>query len=81
MDSNGRYTVTEVRLMQTPQLTASGTVSQTTVLTFIIGGDNKYTLTYPAQPPAPSDIVAAITAQVDYLKAVDAGVSALNLRA
>jgi hypothetical protein len=56
-------------------------MTQATVLTFIIGGDNKYTLTFPTQPPAPADVLAAITAQVDYLRAVDAGVAQLNLRA
>jgi hypothetical protein len=81
MDSNGRYTVTDVRLTQTPQLSAAGTMTQATVLTFVIGGDNKYTLTFPTQPPAPADVLAAITAQVDYLRAVDAGVAQLNMRA
>jgi len=80
MDANGNYTVSNVVIRQAPQLGPTGTVSQATVVSFSVGPHGPFTLTWPTTPPAPADIVAAITARVDEIRGLDTALAQLNQR-
>ena len=80
MDSNGSYAVSNVIVRQAPMVSAAGTVTQATMVSFKVGSHGPFTLTWPTGAPPAGDIVAAITAQVEQLKALDDGVTLLNQR-
>jgi len=78
MDSNGSYAVSNVIVRQSPQLGPTGAVTQTTVVSFMVGEHGPFSLTWPGPAPAPSDVVAAITAQVERIRALATGIDQLN---
>lgn len=80
MDSNGSYAVSDVIVRQAPIVNPSGTVTQATMVSFKVGSHGPFTLTWPTVTPPAGDIVAAITAQVEQLKALHDGVTQLNQR-
>lgn len=78
MDSNGQYAVSGVSVKQTPQLSQGGTLTQTTIVSFSVGDHGPFTVVFPTASPAPADILAAITNQVDALKQLAGGLATLN---
>jgi hypothetical protein len=80
METNGSLAVSGVTVRQAPQVNPDGTVTQATILSFMVGSHGPFTMTWPRTSPAPADLVAAITAQVEQLRALDTGVQQLNQR-
>jgi hypothetical protein len=81
MNGNGSFTVTNLRVRQSPQLDASGNVFQATLVSFNVGPHGTFTVMFPPGAGSTQAITDAITATVNNIKALVQAIGTLNSQA
>lgn len=78
---NGNYAVQNVSTSQTTRLDATNKPVTFTVVTFFIGSNGPFSLTFAPGQYSSDAVVQNITATVNALKAVDTALAQLNSQA